>query len=356
MAMMNWHIVTSAEYAVGVKVDDDLYFLSDTHEIYRGNESYTQSITMYTELPASGALNRLYINSTTLEGKIWNGTNWADVLKPIASTISPDGTSPVSGAAVAQYVSAQLQTAIANENVVKNLSYDSAEKLITVTKGDDSSTTLVLNGLGCSLSYSNGNLQLLDHSGATVGDPINLGTERFVQGGAYDEETQTIVLWFDDAEDADSATDKIEIPVGDLVDTYSVQNTATVNLTLLANTISAAVNISAEPGNAIQAKADGIYAPSVDTTGLMNRYTYRLRVIFPLLVQMVLWLILVYLWIVLAPVPLCSRVLVSPKLSVKLFPRRVTFALFLSRLVLLISILALLISTTVKPGLPVMVM
>ena len=273
MAMMNWHIVTSAEYAVGVKVDDDLYFLSDTHEIYRGNESYTQSITMYSELPASGALNRLYINSTTLEGKIWNGTNWVDILKPIASTISPDGTSPVSGAAVAQYVSAQLQTAIANENVVKNLSYDSTEKLITVTKGDDSSTTLVLNGLGCSLSYSGGNLQLLDHSGAAVGDKINLGTERFVQGGAYDEETQTIVLWFDDAEDADSATDKIEIPVGDLVDTYTVENTPTVNLTLLANTISAAVNISAEPGNAIQAKADGIYAPSVDTTGLMPKVT-----------------------------------------------------------------------------------
>ena len=60
--MMNWHIVTSAEYAAGIKVDDDLYYLSDTQEVYRGTVSYTQSIAMYeTTLPSNPALNRLYI-------------------------------------------------------------------------------------------------------------------------------------------------------------------------------------------------------------------------------------------------------------------------------------------------------
>ena len=269
MAMMSWHIVTSAEYAVGLKVEDDLYFLSDTHEIYRGSESYTQSITMYTELPTTGALNRLYINSTTLEGKIWNGTSWTDVLKPIASTVTSDGTSPVSGAAVAQYVSTQMVAAIANANVVKNVEYNSEDKIITVTKGDNSSTPIVLNGLGCNLSYSGNNLQLLDQSGTAVGDP----TERFVQGGSYDAESKTIILWFDDAESAEASEDKIEIPVGDLVDTYTVTDTSTVDLELVANAISATVKISSDSGNAIEARADGLYAPSVDTSNLMPKVT-----------------------------------------------------------------------------------
>ena len=39
MAMMNWHIVsTKAEFIAGSPVDTDLYFIADTHEIYRGSE------------------------------------------------------------------------------------------------------------------------------------------------------------------------------------------------------------------------------------------------------------------------------------------------------------------------------
>ena len=52
--LMNWHIVTSAEYAAGVKKDIDLYFLKDTHEIYRGETPFTESIVFYTDnLPTS---------------------------------------------------------------------------------------------------------------------------------------------------------------------------------------------------------------------------------------------------------------------------------------------------------------
>ena len=75
--MMNWHIVTSAEYAAGVKRESSLYFISDTHEIYRGEVPFTESVIMYTELPVTGiAVNRLYINSATLEGKVYDGTSW----------------------------------------------------------------------------------------------------------------------------------------------------------------------------------------------------------------------------------------------------------------------------------------
>ena len=104
MAMMNWHIVsTKAEFIAGSPVDTDLYFIADTHEIYRGSESYTQPIVLYADnLPTEGiAVNALYINSTTLKGDVYNGTSWTTVLKPLVTTVEPDGDSPVTGSAVA---------------------------------------------------------------------------------------------------------------------------------------------------------------------------------------------------------------------------------------------------------------
>ena len=107
--LMQWHIVTSAVYKAGTPVDGDMYFISDTHEIYRGAVPFTESVVMYTDLPVDGiAKNRLYINSTTLEGKIHDGTEWKTVIRPIDATVTADGINAVSGKAVAAYVAAEL--------------------------------------------------------------------------------------------------------------------------------------------------------------------------------------------------------------------------------------------------------
>ena len=157
--------------------------------------------------------------------------------------------------------------------MVKNVGYDQTEHLVTVTKGDDTQSTFVLNGLGCSLSYASNQLQLLDASGTQIGSPVTLDLERFVQGASYDDTTHVITIWFDDAESAETSEDKIEIPVGDLVDTYTVTDTQTIDLEMVANAISANLKISAQPGNAIQTLDDGIFVPSVDTTNLMTKVT-----------------------------------------------------------------------------------
>ena len=52
--MLNWYYVTKAQYtAAATHSSDNLYFLSDTKEIYRGDDLFTQSVIMYTgELPS----------------------------------------------------------------------------------------------------------------------------------------------------------------------------------------------------------------------------------------------------------------------------------------------------------------
>lgn len=269
--MMNWHIVTSDVYAAGTKRDQDMYFLSDTREIYRGTVPFTESVILYKELPVTGiALNRLYINSTTLEGKVYDGTSWKTVINPVADSVTEDGTAPVSGKAVAAYVAAEIAKVSASGEVVSALSWDSAEHLLTVTKGDNSSENIVFDGLGVSLSYTaaDGKLKLLDASGNELGEAISLDLERFVSSGEYDAENKSIVLYFD----ADK-TDSVTIPVGDLVDTYTAEATDnSLNLAVEGNVVKGSVKISTATGNIIEVKEDGLYV-SVDVSSKMDKVT-----------------------------------------------------------------------------------
>lgn len=269
--MMNWHIVTSDVYNAGVKIDGDMYFLSDTKEIYRGEESYSESITFFTEVPVTNiAKNRLYINSNTLEGRVWNGTDWKIVVNPISDTVTIDGSSPVSGKAVAAYVAAEIAKITTSSDVISSLSWDSAEHLLTITKGSTDTENIVFNGLGVNLEYSaeTGNLQLLDASGTPIGNAIKLDLERFVSSGEYDPDTQSINLYFDAEK-----TEFVTIPVGDLVDTYTAEGTNGINLTVEGNVVKGSVKISTTLGNTITCDENGLYVAPVDISSKMDKVT-----------------------------------------------------------------------------------
>ena len=90
--MLNWYYVTKAQYeAAATHSSDNLYFLSDTKEIYRGDDLFTQSVIMYKTLPETPAVGQLYINETTLEGKTYTGTAWKTVIKAVADAVTADG-------------------------------------------------------------------------------------------------------------------------------------------------------------------------------------------------------------------------------------------------------------------------
>ena len=273
--MIRWHFVTSTVYKTESEkiIDNDLYFLSDTKEIYRGHNLFSEAVTMVTSWPAENiAKNRLYINSTTLEGRIHNGSAWNTVIKPIDNEITADSNSenPVSAKAVAAFVAAQLATISASTEVVHSLSWDSAEHILTVTKGAGETAVtsdITFDGLGVSLSYvsETGDLQLLDASGNKIGDPINLPKEQFVTAGEYDAENNQIILYFD-AEKTNSVT----IDATGLVDVYTGEETSSAKVEVSSdNKISATVKISSADGNTITLKEDGIYVSVPDMSDYM---------------------------------------------------------------------------------------
>ena len=268
--MITWHIVTAEMYRTGTPIDGHMYFLSDTKEIYRGTVPFTESVIVYNgTLPDVAAVNKLYIDSNTLEGKIWNSTDgWKTVIHGVSETVEDVAGKPVSGHAVVSYVAAELAKMATSAGTVSSLSWNSAEHLLTVTKGDESEELITFDGLGVNLQYTSatGELRLLDHSGNEIGDPINLGLEKFVSSGEYDPDSQNIILYFD-AEKTESVT----IPVGSLVDTYTAESTNTVDLSVSNNKFVANVKIRTGDGNLITADENGLYVAPIDLSGKMDK-------------------------------------------------------------------------------------
>lgn len=274
--MLNWYYVTKAQYkAATTHSADNLYFLSDTKEIYRGDDLFTQSVIMYTgDLPTTPAVGQLYINETTLEGKTYTGTAWKTVIKAVSDTVTADGTNPVSGKAVAAYVTDALKTAAAEAQAAfKEVSYSKTTNKLTFTSNDGKTHEVEIDNLPVDLAFDKtgtegtGKLQLKDKAGNVIGTGVDLDLERFVKSGEYDAETKKITLYFDDKK-----TDKVEIDATALVDIYTGKATTTSTTTVSAdNEISVNVKISDKTGNILKSDANGLYVDAVDQSAKMDK-------------------------------------------------------------------------------------
>lgn len=274
--MLNWYYVTKAQYkAAATHSADNLYFLSDTKEIYRGDDLFTQSVIMYTgDLPTTPAVGQLYINETTLEGKTYTGTAWKTVIKAVSDTVTADGTNPVSGKAVAAYVTDALKTAAAEAQAAfKEVSYSKTTNKLTFTSNDGKTHEVEIDNLPVDLTFDKsgtdgtGLLQLKDKAGNAIGTGVNLDLERFVKSGEYNADTKKITLYFDDKK-----TEKVEIDATALVDIYTGKDTTTATTAVSAgNEISVDVKISDKTGNILKSDANGLYVDAVDQSAKMDK-------------------------------------------------------------------------------------
>lgn len=274
MALIKWVITDSSKYAaLGTKEDNALYFLSDTQEIYKGSVSYTQPTVFYDgEKPAVGALGKVYINSTTLEGSVYGASGWKTVIQPIATTLNAsDTTAPVSGKAVADYVTGRI-TNVAGDFVTE-VGYNADTHSITYTKGGETESVQITKFVsGVSYDNTTGVLSFTDAAGNKVGTDINLPLESFVSEGYYDDEAEALVLVVKDVAGTET---EVSIPAADLIKIYEAgsTNSATVSIANSAegNTITVDVKVSAAAGNTLEVKDDGLYVAVPDTSGKADK-------------------------------------------------------------------------------------
>lgn len=274
MALLTWHYITSEAYnaaSAADKTSDKLFFLSDTKEIYRGTQPFTEAVILYTTEPTVKAVGKLYINQNTLEGRIWDGSAWTTVIQPVQATITADDASkPVSGKAVADYVAAELAKVTGSDGLVAGVEYVKDTNSLKVTMADGTSEDIPMENVAADLTYdkATGKLNVVNAAGTTIGTGINLDLERFVSEASYDHEAGVITLKFND--DGEPLT----IDIGDLVDTYTAKNSTTVSLTVTGNEFVAEAIVASGTGyedNLLQKTDAGLYVAAVDQSAKANK-------------------------------------------------------------------------------------
>lgn len=267
--MLEWHVITSATYHgadVSALNDEYLYFLSDTGEIYKGSTPFREAAEVVSSWPATPARRRIYFDATTMEGRVWDGTAWTTVVKPVKSAVTADDLNPVNSKAVIDYVTAEIAKVTGESDLIADVTYDASKIALNVKTAAGVNDELVLSGIGVQLAYdeTTGALTLKDITGAVLGTAINLDLERFVKEASYDHESRTITLSFNDE------STPLEIEIGDLVDVYTAKSGKGVQLTVTNNEFAAEAIISSAEGNIVELKDDGLY---VAVTDLSNYQT-----------------------------------------------------------------------------------
>lgn len=236
-----------------------LYFLPDVGQIYKGDVLF--SGTVLTKSGDTGKQGVLYVDGNN-KLFVGTGTGFKEIA-PLATTLdATDDVKAPTSKAVDDYLKSKL---------VSEVAYDETNQAIKVTKyGEADPTALSLKGMLAAegVTYSEGTLTLPVVNGDDV--VINLPKENFVKSGSYDAESESIVLVLEQP-DAEGNEQKVVIPVSALVDISDVQGSATLQLNMNASkVISGAVKISAEEGNLISTKEDGLYVSPVDISGKLD--------------------------------------------------------------------------------------
>ena len=270
MSAVKFFILTSAQYAAIDPTDDGtLYFVSDQNRIYKGTVPYSHPIELVDEFPATGLVGTLYVNTSTKEGKAWNGSAWVTVQLAVSTTLDDSDEAIPTSKAVKEYVDGAVENIVAGGGAVTDVTY--ADKTITVKKGTNSTTPLQLTGLvdGAEYDGASGKLTFTTNGGTPI--EITLPVEQFLAAAAYDAETHILSLTMTD-------NTKFDVDLGDLIDVYEAGETESISVSVSGGAITASLKVSAEAENQLQIRSDGAYVPplSWQTMSRTGRKNFRL--------------------------------------------------------------------------------
>lgn len=245
MALVKFMTGTSGSFANITKDADTLYFLSDTHQLYKGEDLYSKSYQVVATVPTTGVQGVLYIETSSKKLRTYNGTAWEDALDVAlasSATVTNGDTKTVSGDAVYKFVTSEIAnlTGGSPNAFVTALAADKDNLgTLVVSKGDTSTNVaLNLNGLAQTPAYDK---EARKFTFPVVGGQavvVDLGRDLVVTNADYDHETKNIHLYIE-------GSDTITIPVGDLVDIYTSENNAdsAVEIAISNNKVSGAVKV-----------------------------------------------------------------------------------------------------------------
>ena len=277
MGKLSLEKISVSEYKKKVSVSEidlkTIYWLDDG-TIYVGNNLYGGKVEIIESDPTFPEMNTIYVDKNTLQLKTFNGVSYDVISK--GYTISLENTSSddlvPTAKAVASYVQNKIQEVIESDSGITSISYLENGEL-SVTK-DGETSTIPLNGMTYSPTYDEITRKLTIPIVGSSALEINFAKDTAVTAGKYNEDTNEI--WLTLAEDK-TYTDEsklIKIPAQGLIDIYTGKETNTTTTTVSeTNEISVDVKISAESGNSLSVKSDGLYVNVPSDANKLDKVT-----------------------------------------------------------------------------------
>ena len=277
MGKLSLEKISVSEYKKKVSVSEidlkTIYWLDDG-TIYVGNNLYGGKVEIIESDPTFPEMNTIYVDKNTLQLKTFNGVSYDVISK--GYTISLENTSSddlvPTAKAVASYVQNKIQEVIELDSGITSISYLENGEL-SVTK-DGETSTIPLNGMTYSPTYDEITRKLTIPIVGSSALEINFAKDTAVTAGKYNEDTNEI--WLTLAEDK-TYTDEsklIKIPAQGLIDIYTGKETNTTTTTVSeTNEISVDVKISAESGNSLSVKSDGLYVNVPSDANKLDKVT-----------------------------------------------------------------------------------
>lgn len=272
-AGQHYHFVfgTAAQYAelkaAGNVVASDLYFITDTKQIYVGEELYTGQVQFVDAFPEAPSQGIIYVNAATHETKLWNGTEWNVMVPPIKDNLEAAAdTDLVNAKAIRDYLSELTSEA------VMDVAYDAAAQKFTITYADDSTSDIELKNLitGAAYNGETGDFTFTVANGEAI--VVNTPKENFLSAATFDEASHILTLTL-----VDGTT--VPVDLKELVDTYTVNSTATVELAMSeTGEITANVKKSEAEGNILVLNEDGLFVPEALVRSVADTATVGLAV------------------------------------------------------------------------------
>lgn len=282
---------TQAAYVALETKDANVLYFTDKGKIYKGTQDFTESIVVVATAPAAPVSGKIYYVTETGTLQAWVNSAWQVLSRPEVTTIdatSDDNHLPTAKS-VYDFVTGAIADVEASPDTVKSVAAKAGtDATITVTKKDGSTSDVTLGGVVTTPTWDATLRKLTLPVSGKESVEVNIGKDMFLDPAAnnhYDVEKRQIVLYLNDGDKGSSkAPTELHIPVGDLVDEYTGNETASVNVTVGAdNKISAAVKLAVNDKNALSIvdDAEGVkgglfldlsaYAKNADITGLQGQ-------------------------------------------------------------------------------------
>lgn len=269
---------------LATKDNTKVYFCTDSGKLYRGGVDFTNSMLVVAEKPQAPLAGKIYFITSTNTVEAYVGSAWRTFQMDFVASVAGGGAgidedSTDDKLATAKAVWEAIENYATSGDAVKNITQTTVTDpetsvvskvpgSLTITKTDDSTSTLNIDGL-LKTPVWDGQARTLtfpNTDGTTY--VANIGKDIFIDESANNRyENGNIYLYLNDGTQSASPTE-IVIPVTGLITDYFGTDTASISVDIDGTTheVSARVNLrpdSAEVGseftNALKSSASGLY-------------------------------------------------------------------------------------------------